>query len=297
LKALILINNVDRSHCTSGQIRKIEDLFSSRDIPYRLVQFKSSRESVNAFNRSLSEGFDTLFMGGGDGTIHHLYNMAHGKGMKFGVIPLGTINALARSLRIPFNPVKACKAAIDGREIPMDVGKVAGRLFTCFASVGFDASVVHTINESAKIKWKRGAFAIQGFRRLWRLDEIHPFEIIVNKFDKSLQGYSMIVSNIRNYAGFNFFRDKPGNGKMELVLFRKNRIYDYLVTIGKMFGKKNDSENDGSSWYYRSEFERLVIKCPEKIFLQLDGEPVETKRGEELNFEILPKAAVFLGPE
>ncbi len=296
VKIFVLINSVDRAHCSPRLLRRIEDFFSKQESVFKIVPFTSREQSLQAINEAGEGGYDTLVMGGGDGTIHNLFNLAFDKGFTFGIIPLGTVNALAHSLGIPSDPIKACRIILGGHVRHVDVCLAAGRLFTCFASVGFDASVVHTINPKAKVLMERIAFGYQGVKRLFYLDEIAPFEVEIPQQGKKLVAYSIIISNIPNYAGFQFFSEEPDDGKMEILVFRKNTIPDYLLSVGKMLvSKKAGKKNDES--LFRTKITELFIRSPRHLFLQLDGEPVSLSPGQEIKFEIMPRASRFLAPE
>ena len=286
---------MDRSHCPEPTLTGIRNLLLENKVDFEIIPFTSREESVQAVESALSEGFDTLIMGGGDGTIHNLFNLAFEKGFTFGIIPLGTVNALARSLGIPLDPLAACRTLLQGHVRKIDVGRLAGYWFTCFASIGFDASVVHTINEQSKIRWKKAAFVLQGIRRLFRLGEISPIELKILPSEKVFNGYSVMISNIPVYAGVRMFSDQPDNGKMELILFKRNRISDYLAGAIQML-LKIPFGDDRDKRLLRSDLGGLIISSSDKIFLQLDGEAIAVEPGSDLTLEILPKAAEFLAP-
>ena len=297
MKIYVLINYVDRAHCSPRLFRRIEDYFSEHAIPFKIVPFTSKEHSAEAINEAKEGGYDTLVMGGGDGTIHNLFNLAFDKGFTFGIIPLGTVNALARSLGIPSDPISACRVILRGNVRHVDVCRTAGRLFTCFASVGFDASVAHTINPRAKVLMERIAFGYQGVKRLFYLKELAPFEVEIPQLGKKLRGYSIIISNIPNYAGFHFFSEKPDDGTMEILLFKKNNIPDYLISVAKMGVSGPDAGREENDYLYRTKVTSLSVRSPHKLFLQMDGEPVPLSEGEEIRFDIQPSAARFLAPK
>jgi len=296
VKLLVLINFVDRHHCSPKLIGKITRMLEKQGHDFRLVKFTSRDHSVQAIEKAKAQGFDTLIMGGGDGTVHNLFNLSFEKDFTFGIIPLGTVNALARSLGLSKNPEKALYSVIKGRIRNVDVGKVAGRLFTCFASIGFDASVVHTINPRAKVLMERVAFAYQGIKRLFSLKELAQFRAEPLPLGKTLSGYSLILSNIPNYAGFHFFSQKPDDGSMEMLLFKRNTILDYLASVAKMGIQGSKSGAGKDKRLFRTKATTLTVKCPQELFLQLDGEAVRHIPGEDLKFEIMPGAARFLSP-
>lgn len=287
---------MDRSHCSNRILEKIEKIFSSSGLSYRLVKFTSREHSIEEINKAKSQGYDTLVMGGGDGTVHNLFNLAFEKDFTFGIIPLGTVNALANSLHIPADPEKACRVILGNNIRKVDVGRAAGRLFTCFGSVGFDASVVHTIDPGAKVRWERFAFGCQGVKRLFYLHELEPFHVTIQPSGKILRGYSMIISNIPNYAGFNIFSEKPDDGEMEILVFKKNTMFDYLFSAAKMGISGTKAGAKQNETLFRSKVTKLLVHSDKSLFLQLDGEAITHSPGKELIFEIMPRASRFLAP-
>lgn len=295
MKFLALLNAVDRKHCPDEVLRSIQAVFSAFGAVYRIVQFRSREESIAAIADAQRDGFDTLLIGGGDGTIHHLFNLSFGKGFRYGIIPLGTVSALARSLSIPANPAEACRMALAGKTLKMDIGRAANRHFTCFGSVGLDASVVHTIETKSKVKWKHGAFLMQGLRRLAHLDEIGPIEAELFPSGDKIKGYSLLFSNLPIYAGFRLFASKADDGEMEMLIFKKNKARHYLSGVGKMIFNKNCGKGN-DRLLFRGEAARLIIRSAGRVYLQLDGEPIPTEPAQEIIFEVIPKAAEILVP-
>ena len=295
MKFLALLNAVDRNHCPDEVLRSIEAVFSASGNDYRIIRFHSKYESISAIADGQRDGFDTLLMGGGDGTIHHLFNLSIGKGFRYGVIPLGTVSALARSLNIPANPAEACRVALAGKTLKMDIGRAANRYFTCFGSVGLDASVVHTIETTSKVRWKHAAFVMQGLRRLARLDEIAPIEAELFPSGEIIKGYSLLFSNLPIYAGFRLFASKADDGEMEMLIFKKNKARHYLYGVCKMLFNKNCGMGN-ERLFFRGVAERLIVRSAGSLFMQLDGEPIPTEPAQDIVFEVIPKAAEFLVP-
>jgi len=295
MKILALLNFVDRPHCSAQNLRAIKQTLAHSGLPHQIVQFTSKEHSAQAIKEAQAQGFDTLLIGGGDGTIHHILNLSFGKGFTYGLIPLGTVSALARSLRIPNDPTAACRIALSGRARWIDVGRAAGRLFVCFGSVGFDASVVHTIDERFKLRWERAAFAVQGVRRLLHLREIAPIDVEIAPSGESARGYSLLIGNLPVYAGFRLFSDKIDDGKMEILLFRKNTIRHYLWGVAKSLISRRRG-GAGDSLLRRADVERVTVRSHRQLFLQMDGEPIPHRAGEDIIFEVLPRAAAFLVP-
>ena len=64
-------------------------------------------ELERAVTEAAESGVRNLLVGGGDGTLHIVLNQSQGLGFTYGLVPMGTINALARCLDLPRTPVAA----------------------------------------------------------------------------------------------------------------------------------------------------------------------------------------------
>src|SRR6266704_2178490 len=62
--------------------------------------------------QAITQGCDTIFACGGDGTINDVLQGLVGTDVALGVIPLGTADALAHDLRLPSLAAAAARAAL-----------------------------------------------------------------------------------------------------------------------------------------------------------------------------------------
>jgi len=68
---------------------------------------ESAESGGEQARHAIVRGSDTILACGGDGTLHDVLQGVVGSDTALGVIPLGTANALAYDLRIPFHPARA----------------------------------------------------------------------------------------------------------------------------------------------------------------------------------------------
>ena len=73
---------------------------------------------------------------GGDGTAAGAAQILAGSDTELGLLPLGTLNHLARDLGIPADLSEAAKVAVSGQPTAIDVGEVNGQVFVNNASIG-----------------------------------------------------------------------------------------------------------------------------------------------------------------
>lgn len=77
-----------------------------------------------------------VVVAGGDGTVSCAAQRLAGSDAELGLLPLGTLNHLARDLGLPTDLAKAAKVAATGEATAIDVAEVNGKVFVNNASIG-----------------------------------------------------------------------------------------------------------------------------------------------------------------
>jgi diacylglycerol kinase family enzyme len=181
LKIFFIVNG-GRKPVPAALLAQFAHLLQTHGVQHEVHVSTSLEHATQLVEQACSGNFDTLWVGGGDGTIHVLLNLALGRGLAFGVVPMGTVNALARSLGIPLNPLAAVGHLLESSSQPMDVGLVNGtQRFLCFASVGFDAAVVHDVTGAFKRRCGRVAYFLAGLRAVFLMKRVVPFRVRVHE--------------------------------------------------------------------------------------------------------------------
>ena len=91
--------------------------------------------------RAAQEGVDIVIAAGGDGTIHAVARGLVGTQCMLGIIPVGTMNNLARSLNIPETIEAACSVISSGETCAVDAGKINDQIFLEVAGAGLEAAL------------------------------------------------------------------------------------------------------------------------------------------------------------
>src|SRR3984957_1103022 len=94
---------------------------------------------VSAACGAALDGIDLVVAVGGDGTVRGCAEGLAGTGVPLGIVPHGTANLLARTLRLPGHPRAALTAALEagGTERVIDLAVADGMLpFTAMAGMG-----------------------------------------------------------------------------------------------------------------------------------------------------------------
>jgi YegS/Rv2252/BmrU family lipid kinase len=86
-------------------------------------------------------GADVVIAAGGDGTVHAVACGLIGTNSTLGIIPIGTMNNIARSLEISENIARACEIIAKGATTLIDVGQVNDQIFLEVVGVGLEAAL------------------------------------------------------------------------------------------------------------------------------------------------------------
>lgn len=85
---------------------------------------------------------DALLAGGGDGTVSAAAAICWRSGKPLAVLPAGTMNLVARTLRVPLDLEQALAAIFGGRFYVVDIATANGRPFLHQFSVGLHARLI-----------------------------------------------------------------------------------------------------------------------------------------------------------
>jgi diacylglycerol kinase family enzyme len=153
-------------------------------------EFQISRKAsdgTEAARRAALCGAGLVVAVGGDGTVRCCAEGMADTGVPMGIVPLGTANLLAKTLRIPAHPRAALRVALadpGGRPVAdrkIDIALADGIPFTAMAGMGLDAAVVAATHLKHQLGWL--AYAMSGAAHLAlpaatftiRLDDGEPF--------------------------------------------------------------------------------------------------------------------------
>lgn len=161
-RALLAINPRKRS--TPGLSDAIS-LLKSGGVVVRILDLATDRKGAA---RMLSEArdADAIVVGGGDGTLHYAAPQLIKSGLPVAVLPLGTANDFARTLRIPADPVAAARVLLDGKLKTIDLGQANGVPYFNVATIGMSVEVARSMTRERKQRWGSLAYAVSAARQI-----------------------------------------------------------------------------------------------------------------------------------
>lgn len=229
-----------------------------------------------------------LVVVGGDGTLNEVINgLADPSRFPLTQLPLGTANIIARELNLPWDPAGVADVVTHGVIRPMDLGVMGSRRFIALASAGFDALVTRDIYEN-----RRGSLGFRGYIRpvLRTLRRYRPPLLRVRVDDlPPATGAMVVVSNIRNYAGFFRITDQArcDSGFLDVAILHDGRIANLASCALSAFRGSLSRRSDVTM--LRGRHIELDSDLP--VPVQVDGDYVRTTPAV---IDILPAALPFV---
>lgn len=195
----LFVNTASRTGEESFDAAK--ECLTGLGLPLVLAQPIDAPERIPELVReALRSGVKRVLVGGGDGTLSAVAAELCGRDVRMGVLPLGTGNDFARSLRIPTSLAGACAVAAFGEVRRVDVGLANGRPFLNAASVGLSSAITERLTSELKRLLGRGAFTVAAVSEGW---SHRPFQVVLESKlgTETLEVHQVVVGNGRYHGG------------------------------------------------------------------------------------------------
>jgi diacylglycerol kinase family enzyme len=160
------------------------------------------RHRLEDLARDAEPDFDAVVVAGGDGSVDAAVNGLAAAPVRspspLGILPLGTVNLLAREIGLPRDPDRLAAAIVSAPVRQLWPGRVGERLFMVVASSGYDADVVAAVDPALKMRLGRLAFAPAILNTL-RQNRQRNLSVRIDGRDE--RAAAVIVAKGRYYAG------------------------------------------------------------------------------------------------
>lgn len=251
-------------------------------------------QCADTIRQMLDSDADTVVVGGGDGTLHSAVKLALPTGKTLGVLPLGTLNLLARDLRIPLELGDAAEALAAGRVRVIDIAEVNGEPYTNSSVLGFYPQVVQERERQRKqhrlLKWPGAAVAMA--KTLYRLPLL-DVRLDWGEGLRRMRTPILVVSNNVYDEGFGLVlsRQALDAGKLGVYVARERNAFAMLRLMGRLI-TGSWKQDEGLETYAVTSL--TVHSRRHHLKMVNDGEI--RKLHAPLHYRILPGALKVLAP-
>jgi len=142
LSALVILNTSSGGGGADGARATITSRLQQSYLDVECLTLTDVSDLAAEVRRRVESGVSLVIVGGGDGTVNAAANAIRNLPVRFGVLPLGTLNHFARDLGIPLDLEAALDVIVAGHSIAVDAAEVNGRLFVNNSSVGLYPRIV-----------------------------------------------------------------------------------------------------------------------------------------------------------
>jgi len=282
---LLLINKASRSGRAAGDRARgaLVDAGFVVEAPM-LAEATDAAAAIRA-----ADGIDLVVVGGGDGTISATAPALLETDKTLGILPLGTANDLAGTLKIPKTIAGAVDVLVNGVACAIDMGFVNGRPFFNAVTLGLGADVVREHN--GPLKQRLGIFNYpRVVLKTMRERRYFKARIIVDGQTRKARLLHIGVANGRYHGGgLPAHADATiDDGILHLYAIRRATLWRYLKTLPALV-----AGHDGGDDLLRAAGRTIDIITDEPMPATADGEPLGST---PLNLACEPAALKVMMP-
>jgi diacylglycerol kinase family enzyme len=252
------------------------------------------RQLCEIINAAIARRPNTIYVGGGDGTISTAAGCLVDSNIALGVLPLGTLNHFAHDLGIPPTWPEAIAALARGNRRAVDVGEVNGRIFINNCSIGSYADAVRKRDalrrERGAEKWRAMLQAtFEVFRKLRRL-RLH-----IESAEKKVTlrtPFAVVANNC--YSGHvlgSSLRPRLDEGRLWIYTTRAHRHADVLHLMWQSLLRSIDRVEGLDSF---ATLEASIASDRGSLPIAADGELLDLK--PPFRFRSRPAALQVIAP-
>lgn len=250
----------------------------------QVVETTEDKNGGEWAKEAVEKGAELVIAAGGDGTLAEVASAIVDTEIKFGIIPLGTANALAHTLYGISSKVIPVSVALDnimnGEAIKIDTAKCNDKTMLLVSAVGIEERMISTANRESKNE--SGQFAyLQGF---WQaVNEDNEMELLVqfdNEQAQLIKTHSLAVANAAPFSTVLAQGDgEPDyqDGLLNITwLMPKVNATDRVADISKLLIGAVSGEQDDN--VKTATAQKVTIQSQESINYVVDGEPFEASK-------------------
>ena len=265
---------------------QLNEMLYTYDIQY--TQY--AKHGIELAKAAANKGAYAVVAVGGDGSVNDIAQGLLGTNTILAIIPKGSGNGLARTMKIPLDTFEAMKVINADNAVDIDVAYANGRPFISNAGVAFDALISKKFAKSVKRGF--GVYSWLVTKYLW-LYKPWSFDITVDGQQIKQQAFMVNVANGQQF-GYKF-KIAPmasfSDGILDVIIIRSfPKILGGMIALRAMTGNIVDSR-----YVTHLRGQNITIAHPDLKLMQTDGDAHECEN--EITFTIKKGALKVIMPE
>ncbi|MEP9352877.1 diacylglycerol kinase family protein [Xanthobacter sp. KR7-65] len=193
----------------------VDEALTRNDLDVDVV-VAEGRAMVASISSAQNDGYDTVVVGAGDGTVSYAASVFANTDVTLGVLPLGTMNLLAYDIGLPRDLAGALTALHDAKPMKVDLGMVNGRPFHGVSGVGFFSQMALAREQLREERGRALGWFIALGRAVFRSGRV-SLEVEVAGARERIDAYAALVT-VNAFDAPGWHRSRLDGGQLEVLV-------------------------------------------------------------------------------
>lgn len=299
MDARLIYNPTAGPRDVRADLKRLCSFFENRGWSVLLHLTEQPGDAFRMARQAARDRLDAVIVAGGDGTVNEVVNGLVGSDTALGVLPVGTGNLWAKQLRVPTytlaNPLRLREAArglMEGEDRAIDVGRVNGHAFICWASAGLDAQVTTEMEPRDRMTKRLGALPYL-IAAVLVAQDFKGVQTTVTLDGDVVRGRALLVmaNNIRQYGGLVEVAPsaKLDDGLLDVFVF-EGLGFGYVVRhLVKVLSQRYLEDPR----IVHRQARQIAVEAEESLPIQVDGDPMGMTPAY---IEVVPRSLHIVAP-
>ncbi|MFW3497380.1 diacylglycerol/lipid kinase family protein [Aerococcus viridans] len=244
------------------------------------------------------EGYAAVIVVGGDGTVNEgISGIAETDStIKFGFIPLGTANDLARALGISLVPQEAARDLANFKTRKIDIAKINDRYFCNVAAIGSIPTAVMETSSEEKSKFGFFAYVRDSMRAVLN-DDQYTYKLVLDDDEEIEISTKVLVIALTNSVGSfeNMIAGAtPDDGLLHIMTLKDENLLAKLpAMLQELNGGYISEANSMITYNVKKVAIYVVNEDADEVKVNIDG---EVGPALPIDIEVLPSHVEVMVP-
>lgn len=244
------------------------------------------------------EGCEAVVVVGGDGTVNEgISGIAETDStIKFGFIPLGTANDLARALGISLEPHEAAEDLANFKTRKIDIAKINDQYFCNVAAIGSIPTAVMETSSEEKSKFGFFAYVRDSVRAVLN-DNQHTYKLVLDDDEEIEISTKVLVIALTNSVGSfeNMIASAtPDDGLLHIMTLKdENLLAELPGMLQELNGGYISEANNMITYNVKKVAISVVNEDTDEVKVNIDG---EVGPALPIDIEVLPSHVEVMVP-
>ena len=249
----------------------VSRVFNLDQFCFEIKETQKPKHATELTNASIIEGADIIVACGGDGTVNEIASCLVGSSVKLGVVPMGSGNGFAATLKIPKSIIGALNIIKESNNTQIDVGEINKNYFFSNTGIGFDANVIKNYSKTSQRKLTSylKAFLLTFFNN----PASHTLKITTESQSMKLKPFMVFASN-SNEMGYDVSltpKASTQDGVLDIIIVEPLNKLEIIYFAFLLLIKK--PQRFKKAHYFLTKNTEITNLDKGGFLAQIDGEP------------------------